>query len=765
MRGKITLLFWILIGAVSGVRAQYISVDDTYTAQQLVENVLVNSPCANVNNISVTGDTFSGAQQSYGYFSAAPGIFPFTGGVILATSRANQAPGPNTSLIDEGSNAWPGDADLELALNIHNTYNATVLEFDFTPLSSQVSFDYLFASEEYHGSATCTYSDGFAFLLKPAGSTAPYQNLALVPNTSTPVLVTTVHPEIPGSCPAQNEQYFGSFNGASAPINYNGQTVLMTAKANVVPFTTYHIKLVIADHENIRYDSAIFLGAGSFKVGTDIGPDRLVATGNPVCTGKTITLDATETTASGYQWYKDNVLQAGETNATYTVSAPGTYSVDVALGTLGCTATGSVEVEYAALPNLGSAILVQCDEDGDGSAAFNLTRADQQVINGETGLNAVVYYRSWLDAENELSPIGASQSLNFESVPTSVYARVSNAFGCYSIATVQLQIVNHNVANFPLLEVCDHDPDPVQDGFYFFTLSDGDSQVLDGLPPGLSVEYYETIQDALLEPGNVLPNIYHNTERNYQTIYAKILNGPDCYDIIPVNLVVNSLAPPDFEDAHLTLCDKDTAVLSVNPIYVTYLWSTGETTPQITISEPGTYTITVGENDCEATKTFIVSAPVAPIITSVDVQDMTATDNTILVHYTGTGDYVFSLDGVNFQPSPYFTGVAAGEYLLIMRDTGACTQDTELVSVVNYPRYFTPNADGNNDYWTLPILKNIPGSTVSIFDRMGKLILRFDCNSAGWDGKMNARELPATDYWFVADLKDRTVRGHFALKR
>src|SRR5690606_21243318 len=124
--------------------------------------------------------------------------------------------------------------------------------------------------------------DAFAFLLRPATGGA-WQNLAVLPNSNVPVMVTSVHPTIPGSngCAAQNEQYFGGFNGFEHPTNFNGQTVVLTAKATVMPGVTYHIKLVIADEENIRYDSAIFLAGGSFSVGTDIGPDRLIATQTP----------------------------------------------------------------------------------------------------------------------------------------------------------------------------------------------------------------------------------------------------------------------------------------------------------------------------------------------------------------------------------------------------------------------------------------------------------------------------------------------------
>ncbi len=60
------------------------------------------------------------------------------------------------------------------------------------------------ASEEYDmGSFECNYSDAFAFLLTDAAGNTT--NLAVLPGTTTPILVTNIHPNN-GECPAVNEQ-------------------------------------------------------------------------------------------------------------------------------------------------------------------------------------------------------------------------------------------------------------------------------------------------------------------------------------------------------------------------------------------------------------------------------------------------------------------------------------------------------------------------------------------------------------------------------
>jgi gliding motility-associated-like protein len=754
-------IFLYLLCLSSTIYSQYIQVNDTYTPQQLVED-LADSPCAGVSNFTANGDPFSSGAQSFGYFTNSSPNFPFANGIVLSTARASRSEGPNDNLIDEGSTSWPGDADLEQALGLNSTFNATSLEFDFTPLTSQVSFEYLFASEEYYGTSTCIYSDGFAFLLKPANSSEPYQNLAVIPNTSTPVLVTNVHPQIPNGCEAQNEQYFGSFNGNEHPINYNGQTAVLTAMANVIPGTTYHIKLVIADDHNYRYDSAIFLNGGSFSVGTDIGPDRLFSTNNPLCEGETYLLDATEPGTNTYQWFKNGSLLSGETNATYNVSIAGTYSVEVNIGGNGCIASGSATIEYSAAPVLNTQTLVQCDDDNDGVTTFNLTSLDS-LITSNVPTGSVAYYENLVNAQNQASPIANPQAY-LGHANTHVFARAENTYGCPGYATVNLQISNGTTLSATTIASCDELG--AQDGITTFVLStDVTPQFLAGLPLGLTAQYYASENEAVLQQ-NILPDNFTNTVVNQQVIFGRIVNGPDCFGIIPITLSVNTIA--SFEDEAVFICDTTPVILEVANSFVQYLWSNGEIDYQITITQPGMYTVTVTDNNgCTATKTFNVSASGVGEITSVELSDFSGDGNSVLVNFIGSGNYLFSLDGVNFQDSPLFTNVAPGEYTVFLKDMNGCgISPPRPIAVLDYPKFFTPNGDGYNDFWKIENLDAYPNSQVSIFDRFGKLLYSFRTGENGWDGKINGTDLPSTDYWFTITFENRTtVKSHFSLKR
>jgi len=215
------LVFSLIIFSVSS--AQNITVDSqTLTPQQLIEDVLIDSDC--IENILVTnavsGD-FGGSEFSYGTFDATGTSFPFERGIVLSTGRLSNVPGPNNSLSDDDAPGWDGDFDLEFALQETGTENATIIEFNFTAITNQISFRYLFASEEYreNNPFTCDFSDVFGFLIRRANSDDVYENIALVPGTTTPVKVTTVTPGVPGSCPPQNEAFFGQFNEINPAIS------------------------------------------------------------------------------------------------------------------------------------------------------------------------------------------------------------------------------------------------------------------------------------------------------------------------------------------------------------------------------------------------------------------------------------------------------------------------------------------------------------------------------------------------------------------
>lgn len=766
----------IILHCTVSATAQSITVNDTYTAQNLVDLLTNNSTCATTSSASVSGDSFSGPKNSYGYFSAGTSSFPFSEGILLSTWSSDNSRGPFARNNGGGDSSWLGDLDLDQALGI-TSINATILEFDFVPFTNFISFNYIFASNEYQDDFPCSFSDGFAFLIKENGGTGGYTNLAVLPNTTTAVSSENVHPlitytdayGITTGCDALNEEYFGQSNTSptnSSPINYSGQTIALTAQTNVIAGNSYHIKLVVADDENVLFDSAVFLQAGSFISKIDLGADRLLSTNNGFCFGQTYVIDTKLPSSYTYKWFRNNVLLANETNPSYTVTDAGTYKVEITLNPSTCIATNQIKIEYAPEIVLNNETITHCDENGSGISVFDLTKMDNAIKNNDPSLSAVVYYETLSDAKAAANPIPNPENYNNTSANQIVYARVSNSYGCTNYAELNLKISNSTIAPQNPIKTCDGDTN--QDGLYRFDLNSQVSpQVLQGLLPGLTVEYYLKLTDAVLQ-NNALPNLFDNTVPNEQTIYARVINGVDCYDIIPITLVVTTFNPVNFQEDNTSLCSGNAINLAAATGYSSYLWNTGATTSTITVSSSGDYSVKVTNgNGCEATKIFHVNPSGIATITGAEINDFSGNQNSVLIEYEGMGNYEFSLDASYFQDEPNFEGIGPGTYSAYARDRNGCGLSAPfLIYVLDYPRFFTPNGDGYNDTWSIKNLDLLPKSTITIYDRYGKLLKQLDFSNIGWNGSFNGTGLPADDYWFNLTFENgKIIKGHFSLKR
>ena len=329
-----------------------ITVDTSLSTQELVQDILIGGTCAETSNfVSFTGIDDGSPFNGIAAFDGNGSDFPFSEGIVLTSGDVTAVPGPN--LNTEGSGGWSGDADLEAFTGASNTNDASFIQFDFVPLTDQLSFNFIMASEEYNQNFECTFSDAFAFILTDL-TTGVAENLAVLPGTTTPIQVTNIRPEVDGQCAAVNEEFFGQYNFLpfndenTSATNMNGQTVELTAISDVIIGNTYTIKMVVADDTDTAFNMAVFIEAGSFNIGsTDLGDDLLIASGSAPCEGDSATLDATDPNATSYTWFLDGTEIPGETNATLVVTVPGVYSVEVTLADLpDCVIQDDIVVEF-----------------------------------------------------------------------------------------------------------------------------------------------------------------------------------------------------------------------------------------------------------------------------------------------------------------------------------------------------------------------------------------------------------------------------------
>ncbi|MEL7004516.1 MAG: choice-of-anchor L domain-containing protein [Bacteroidota bacterium] len=208
--------------------------------------------------ITIDNVKFTGADEAAGAFvgGLSTGI-NISKGIILSSGNIANAIGPNTE--DDSSTAFftPGDSDLN-ELIPQPTNDAVSLEFDFTPEQSEVSFQYVFASEEYN-EFVGEFNDIFAFFIDG-------ENVALVPNTNQSVAINNVNEDT-------NSQFYNNNDpgdlGIPTPFNFgfDGFTTVLTASAELEASIPHNIKLVIGDANDSALDSAVFLAASSLSGG------------------------------------------------------------------------------------------------------------------------------------------------------------------------------------------------------------------------------------------------------------------------------------------------------------------------------------------------------------------------------------------------------------------------------------------------------------------------------------------------------------------
>lgn len=438
-----------------------------------------------------------------------------------------------------------------------------------------------------------------------------------------------------------------------------------------------------------------------------------------------------------------------------------------------CFDTTEFTVIINPIPVAVNANLIQCDEDGvnDGLTVFNLDEANDALTNGVPN-RSTKFYLTVVDAENSTAAIDAAPFTNTTN-PQTIYVQVIDDYSeCFSIAELSLDVSLTSGQDASLFSC---DDDGIEDGYKAFTLSNATSSILTGLPADYALIYYETYEDALVEQ-NALPDVFTNNVAYNQTIYARIENNNQCYGINELELSVFNLPQLDFGDQTFFCIDSNSDPVVIdsgiigNPSDYTYLWSNGELTNEIEINQGGTYTVVVtNANGCSQTKSITIVNSNIATINEIQVSDV-STNNTITVFATGEGDYEFALDDElgPYQDDSIFYNVSPGFHTVYVRDKNNCGIANEVVSVIGFPNFFTPNNDGYNDSWHVFGI-NTPSqsnSEIFIFDRYGKLLKQLTYNSLGWDGTYNGNLMPTSDYWFYIKLSDnRIFKGHFTLKR
>lgn len=178
--------------------------------------------------------------------------------------------------------------------------------------------------------------------------------------------------------------------------------------------------------------------------------------------------------------------------------------------------------------------------------------------------------------------------------------------------------------------------------------------------------------------------------------------------------------------------------------------------------------------ECSDSKIFFVSSSEKATITSIETNENDGLLR-IEVKVSGIGNYEYAINSRQgpYQRSNFFDNITTGAHTIYVRDKNGCgiTEQKIFEGLTSewFPKFFTPNGDGVNDFWQfIPLDDNvgIEIGTISIFNKYGRLVKQIEPNSTGWDGNFNGTPLPASDYWFMTKSQsNKNIQGHFTLKR
>lgn len=706
----------LFFGVIASISHAQITLTGGQTVSELTQNILTG------DGLEALNITFNGSapnantvQNGVQFFSIAPGTnFPFISGLIL---RTDGAPSVN------------GDPDLNALSSPYNVTNGSIIEFDFVATGDTMNFKYIFASSEYTSYTCSQFNDAFGFFLSGPGINGPYMNnainLATIPGTNTPVAINTVNSGIATGGSANNclnanplwldhTVYFTtSYNQLFTPIGggYNGATVAMIAASGLICNETYHIKLGVANVGDQALNSAVFLEAESFQVfGYDIAVE-------PNIQGPT----------------QGGLFAEGCTFATLMVTR---------------TSDGSIT----------DTICVPVQVEGTIDPATDLLNFPSEICF-PPGVDTVYF---------EFNPIQDNVAEGIEHLTITLTS--VNACGVETPTSVTLSVVD----------------------FYDFNYD---------LTPDQTVQCLTTSANASVTnvSGSIEPYTYLWSPNGETTSSITMSPGTNTQEVIPytvtvtdfcghsvtqtVNLIVNQTLEVS-SNSGPSLCGLSTGFVTF-PVTgqtgtVNYDLTGDGINGSINAGQQnnlpsGWYYMTVTDAVCTASDSVFVGLldpPVAAIgatpmfgFSPLTVMFMNGSQNADSYFWDFGNGETLSTAALDSQVVTYEGEGPLDITVCVVALQQGCS-DTACVVVTileyipppvfNIPNVFSPNSDGNNDFWSFTDLEFVDEIELTILNRWGNVVFEKTDANPTWDGKLpNGNEATEGVYFYKYFLKGR----------
>ncbi|MFC6860821.1 T9SS type B sorting domain-containing protein [Zunongwangia atlantica] len=323
----------------------------------------------------------------------------------------------------------------------------------------------------------------------------------------------------------------------------------------------------------------------------------------------------------------------------------------------------------------------------------------------------------------------------------------------------------------------DEDNNGIYDFQEAFTLSAGNDASINLCQEGNAIDLFNYLGKDAQRGGTWSPNLASNSSvfdpsLDSEGIYAYTVNN---YCISQTAIIEINFEPQPEPglDTNISICQYEEAFrlvdyLEGNPDSNGY-WEpslpNGIFDPQT--NEEGTYTYHISNENCEVLTSEIIISFLDRTET-ISYEYSTALNNdgsyNIFFETANESGYTFSLDDMTDQSNGYFYNISPGIHQIKITEINGCGIVNEQIALIGFPKYFSPNSDGMNDFWQpLGIIDN--EVQTYIYDRYGTLLRKLQ-GDEHWDGSYNGKPMPEDDYWFKALIgQESEQKGHFSLIR
>jgi gliding motility-associated-like protein len=536
----------------------------------------------------------------------------------------------------------------------------------------------------------------------------------------------------------------GTISVSDSAVSYSfdgGQNwTTVNSKSNLIP-AIYHVVI-----KNTLGCVSLVANTAEVKAFVNTEPLPVTTTPQIFCIQQNATINDIDIVGTNIKWY-DASANGNLLASTAILQSKTYYASQIVTSCESLRTPVTINIQNTPVPT------------GDAVQNFCTTQKPTIASLAVTGTNVI-----WYDSPTNGAVLPSTTAL----LNGVIYYATQTVNGCESVNRLAISVAIVT-PSLPINDVVDFICDNANDGSQLVDLTLYNSKI--ATCSNCVFTFYTSLAGAenQMASEQITPSANYNLSLGTMMIYVRIDSNDKCYQVGKLSLTLVSepiLSVPE----SIPVCENSSVTINAGLGFDSYVWSTLETNPSITVSNVGVYSITVTQNHgnrvCSMTKDFKVILSNVALI-STEVQDWTDIENVISVSVSSSsvGNYEYSIDGVAYQDSNIFSGLRSGDYTVYVRDKNGCGISNQEVFILNYPKVFSPNGDGFNDTWAVRFSESEPKLMVKIFDRYGKLIKELNAMST-WDGTYNGHELPSTDYWFVVTRENgRVYKGHFAMKR